>query len=239
MHRLDQALAERGMVESRSLAQALIMAGRVRVNDATERRPDRPVKADDELAVDSAESWASRGALKLAPALDAFGVDPMGRVCADIGASTGGFTDLLLRRGAARVFAVDVGRGLLAWKLRQDPRVVLMERTNARDLAPFSEPVTLLTVDVSFIGLEKVLPALRRSAPEAEIVALYKPQFELPRTEVGPGGVVRDDSLVERSMTAFKGWCALNGYRVVGQTPAGLRGADGNQEHFLHLVPAN
>jgi 23S rRNA (cytidine1920-2'-O)/16S rRNA (cytidine1409-2'-O)-methyltransferase len=239
MPRLDQALAERGMVESRSRAQALIMAGRVRVNDATERRPDRAVKAADELTVDTTESWASRGALKLAPALDAFGVDPAGRVCADIGASTGGFTDLLLRRGASRVYAVDVGRGLLDWKLRQDPRVVLMDRTNARDLAPFSEPVTLLTVDVSFIGLEKVLPALRRSAPEAELVALYKPQFELPRTEVGAGGVVRDDSLVEHFLASFRGWCEANGYRVVGQAPAGLRGADGNQEYFLHLVPAN
>lgn len=239
MPRLDQALAGRGMVESRSRAQALIMAGRVRVNDATERRPDRTVRDEDELSVDTTESWASRGALKLAPALDAFELDPEGQVCADIGASTGGFTDLLLRRGASRVYAVDVGRGLLDWKLRQDPRVVLMERTNARDLPPFSEPVTLLTVDVSFIGLEKILPALLRSAPGADVVALYKPQFELPRREVGPGGVVRDEALVERSLASFGSWCEANGYRVLGQAPAGIRGADGNQEHFLHLLPTN
>lgn len=238
MPRLDHALAERGIVESRTRAQALIAAGRVRVNDATERRPERTVKAGDQLAVDGAERWASRGALKLAPALEVFGIDPQGRVCADIGASTGGFTDLLLRRGAVRVFAVDVGRGLLDWRLRQDPRVVLMERTNARDLGEFAEPVTLLTVDVSFIGLDLVLPALRRAAPTGEIAALFKPQFELSKSQVGPGGVVRDRSLVERALAGFEGWCDGNGYRVAGRCEAGVTGANGNQEHFLHLVPA-
>jgi len=238
MPRLDQALAERGMVESRGRAQALIMAGRVRVNDTTERRPDRAVRAEDELAVDTTESWASRGALKLAPALEAFGISPSDRICADIGASTGGFTDLLLRQGARRVYAVDVGRGLLDWKLRQDPRVVLMERTNARDLPAFPESISLSTVDVSFIGLDKVLPALLRRAPEGEVVALYKPQFELPRLHVGSGGVVRDGEVVERFLAAFREWCEAHGYRVRAQAPAGVRGADGNQEHFLHLVPA-
>ena len=237
MQRLDQALAERGMVESRSRAQALIMAGRVRVNDTTERRPERTVKDADAIDLDLTESWASRGALKLAPALEAFGIDPKDLVCADIGASTGGFTDLLLRRGAARVFAVDVGKGLLDWKLRQDPRVVVMDRTNARDLPPFREPVDLATVDVSFIGLELILPALARAAPRAQVVALYKPQFEVPRADVGPGGVVTDLSLVERSLATFRAWCESNGYQVANQAPAGLRGADGNQEHFLHLVP--
>src|SRR6202011_5548665 len=132
--RLDKALAETGMVESRQRAQALVMAGSVRVNGVVERRPDRLVKAEDQLELDAEDAWASRGALKLLPVLELFAIEVEGRVCADIGASTGGFTDVLLRRGAERVFAVDVGRGLINWRLRQDPRVVLLEKTNARDL---------------------------------------------------------------------------------------------------------
>src|SRR6202158_704326 len=159
--RLDALLTKSGLTESRQGAQALILAGKVQVAGATERRPDRAVREDEVITVDDSPGYASRGALKLGPALDTFGVDPAGRVCADIGASTGGFTDVLLRRGAAKVFAIDVGRGLLHWRLRQDPRVVVIERVNARELESFPEPVSLIVVDVSFIGLEKVLPALR------------------------------------------------------------------------------
>jgi len=183
-------------------------------------------------------AYVGRGDEKLAPALDRFCVSPEARVCADIGASTGGFTDVLLQRGAVRIYAVDVGRGLLHWRLRQDPRVVLMERTNARELAGFPEPVALVTIDVSFIGLAKVLPAVLRSAPAAEVVALFKPQFEVGREDIGKGGVVRDQAAVGRALAEFRGWCAASGYRVLAEAPSALPGAEGNQELFLHLRPA-
>src|ERR1700730_2533636 len=175
MLRLDVMLTKSGLIESRQRAQALILAGKVQVSGETVRRPDRTVRDDDVITVDETPGYASRGALKLAPALDRFEVDPRGRVCADIGASTGGFTDVLLRRGAARVYAIDVGRGLLHWRLRQDPRVVVIERVNARELETFAEPVSLIVIDVSFIAIEKVLPAMRRAAPDADVVALFKP----------------------------------------------------------------
>jgi 23S rRNA (cytidine1920-2'-O)/16S rRNA (cytidine1409-2'-O)-methyltransferase len=237
--RLDAALAEAGLVESRQKAQALIMAGRVRVGGETERRPDRRVNPGDRLEVLEPAPYVSRGGQKLAPALDAFGVEVRDRVCADVGASTGGFTDVLLQRGAARVYAIDVGRGLLHWKLRQDPRVVVMERVNARHLEALPEPVSLVTVDVSFIGLEKVLPALRRAAPDAEVVALFKPQFQVERGSVGKGGVVRDPDAVERAVAAFASWCAANGWTVLGRVASALPGTDGNRELLLHLRPAS
>src|SRR5713101_677860 len=238
MTRLDVLVTKSGLAESRQRAQPLILAGKVRVAGETVRRPDRSVSDDAAISVEAGPDYASRGALKLAPALDGFGVDPAGRVCADIGASTGGFTDVLLRRGAARVYALDVGRGLLHWRLRQDPRVVVIERVNARELESFPESVSLVVVDVSFIGLEKVLPAMRRAAPSAEVVALFKPQFQVERSEVGKGGVVRDQSAVEASLTRFREWCAENGYEVRAEAPSELTGAEGNQEIFLHLLPA-
>jgi 23S rRNA (cytidine1920-2'-O)/16S rRNA (cytidine1409-2'-O)-methyltransferase len=236
--RLDALVTKSGLAESRKRAQALILAGKVRVAGETIRRPDRSVSDDAAISVESAPDYASRGSLKLGPALERFGVDPSGRVCADIGASTGGFTDVLLRRGAARVYAIDVGRGLLHWRLRSDPRVVVIERVNARGLESFPEPVSLIVVDVSFIGLEKVLPALRRAAPEAEVVALFKPQFQVGRTEVGKGGVVRDPEAVEAALRRIREWCAANGYQVRAEAPSELTGAEGNQEIFLHLIPA-
>ncbi|MHB8587623.1 MAG: TlyA family RNA methyltransferase [Candidatus Dormibacteraceae bacterium] len=238
MPRLDVLLTTSGRIESRQRAQALILAGKVRVAGETERRPDRAVREDDVITVDESPGYASRGALKLGPALDRFHVEPDGRVCADIGASTGGFTDVLLRRGAVRVFAIDVGRGLIHWRLRQDPRVVVIERVNARDLESFPEPVSLIVADVSFISLEKVLPALRQAAPGAEVVALFKPQFEVGRTEVGKGGIVRDPVVIEAALDAFGRWCGANGYSVEGQTASELSGAQGNQEYFFHLRPA-
>jgi len=235
MPRLDVMLTKNGIIESRRRAQALILAGKVQVAGETERRPDRAVREDDVITVDETVSYASRGALKLGPALDRFEVDPEGRVCADIGASTGGFTDVLLRRGAAKVYAIDVGRGLLHWRLRQDPRVSVIERVNARDLEGFPEPVSLIVVDVSFISLEKVLPALRRAAPDAEVVALFKPQFEVGRTEVGKGGIVRDPRALETALQKFRTWCAENGYKVAAYAASELAGAEGNQEFFFHL----
>src|ERR1700674_129044 len=198
--RLDVLVTKSGLAESRERAQALIIAGKVRVAGETVRRPDRTVSDDASISIEDGPGYASRGALKLGPALTTFGVDPTGRICADIGASTGGFTDVLLRRGAAKVYAIDVGRGLLHWRLRQDPRVVVIERVNARDLEAFPEPVSLIVVDVSFIGLEKVLPALRRAAPDAEVVALFKPQFQVARTDVGKGGIVRDQDAVDSAL---------------------------------------
>lgn len=230
-------ITKSGLAESRERAQALILAGKVRVAGETVRRPDRSVSEDAAISVEAAPDYASRGALKLGPALDVFGVDPAGRVCADIGASTGGFTDVLLRRGAARVYAIDVGRGLLHWRLRQDPRVVVIERLNARDLESFPEPVSLIVVDVSFIGLEKVLPALRRAAADAEVVALFKPQFQVARSEVGKGGIVRDARAVEAALERMREWCAANGYAVESEAPSAITGAEGNQEIFLHLAP--
>jgi 23S rRNA (cytidine1920-2'-O)/16S rRNA (cytidine1409-2'-O)-methyltransferase len=226
-----------GFAESRERAQALIMAGKVRVAGETVRRPDRSFSDDAAITVESGPDYASRGALKLGPALDAFGVDPRGLVCADIGASTGGFTDVLLRRGAARVYALDVGRGLLHWRLRQDPRVVVIERVNARELTALPEPVSLMVVDVSFISLEKVLPALRQAGPEADVVALFKPQFEVGRSEVGKGGIVRDAAVIEAALTRLRAWCTHNGYAVVAEAPSELPGAEGNREIFLHLTP--
>ena len=236
MTRLDVMVARNGLAESRERAQALIIAGKVRVAGETVRRPDRSISDDAAISVESGPDFASRGALKLGPALDGFEVDPRGRICADIGASTGGFTDVLLRRGAAKVFAIDVGRGLIHWRLRQDPRVVVIERVNARDLTAFPEPVSLIVVDVSFISLEKVLPALRRAAPGAEVVALFKPQFEVGRTEVGKGGIVRDPVAIEAALRRFRAWCPPNGYEVAGEAPSAVTGAGGNQEFFLRLV---
>ena len=199
------------------------------------RTPDRPVQPDARLELIEPPSYVSRGGEKLAPALDEFGIRVEGRVCADIGASTGGFTDVLLQRGAAHVYAVDVGRGLLHWRLRQNPRVVLMERVNARYLDSFPEPVSLVTVDVSFIGLEKVLPALGRSAPGAEFVVLFKPQFQVGRSEVAAGGVVRDVAAVAAALDRFRAWCASNGFRLLGEAWAALPGAAGNRERLFHL----
>ena len=230
-------LTKSGRIESRQRAQALILAGKVQVSGETVRQPDRAVRDDDLITVDDAPGYASRGALKLAPALDYFHVDPQGRVCADIGASTGGFTDVLLRRGALKVYAIDVGRGLIHWRLRQDPRVVVIERVNARDLESFLEPVSLIVVDVSFINLEKVLPALRQAGPSAEVVALFKPQFEVGRTEVGKGGIVRDPVAVAAALQRFRNWCPPNGYGITGEMPSEITGAEGNQEFLIHLLP--
>src|SRR6202521_1991639 len=236
--RLDVLVTKSGLAESRERAQALIIAGKVRVAGETVRRPDRSVSDDASISIEDGPAYASRGALKLAPALTTFGIAPVGLVCADIGASTGGFTDVLLRRGAAKVYAIDVGRGLLHWRLRQDPRVVVIERVNAREMESFPEPVSLIVVDVSFIGLEKVLPALLRAAPAAEVVALFKPQFQVGRTEVGKGGIVRDPQAIETALATFRDWCTSNGYVVQGEAQSELAGAEGNREIFIHLVPS-
>ena len=182
--------------------------------------------------------YVSRGGEKLVAALDAFGIDPAGWVCADIGASTGGFTDVLLQRGAKRVYAIDVGYGQLHWRLRQDPRVVVMERVNARYLESLPEPIDLVTIDASFISLKLLLPAARRLLkPQGQIVALIKPQFEAGRNQVGKGGVVRDPAVHRRVIEDLLTWTTEQGYAPQGLVPSPLLGPKGNREFLLWLWP--
>ncbi len=236
--RADQLLVERGLAESRAKAQALILAGQVYSDTRRIDKPGQQISCDAPLAVRGQDHpWVSRGGLKLEKALDHFAIDPAGLVCLDVGASTGGFTDVLLSRGAARVYAVDVGRAQLAWKLRQDPRVVVLERTNARQLssAEVPEPVDLVACDASFIGLETVLPApLALTAPGARLVALIKPQFEVGKGRVGKGGVVRDPSLHDEVCRRIGAWLdGLPGWRVLGLAQSPILGPEGNKEFLI------
>ena len=236
--RLDQLLVDRGLAEDRTRAQALIMAGKV---FAGERRLDKPgvaIAADSPLEVRGPEhSWVSRGGVKLAHGLDHFEIDPNGLAALDIGASTGGFTDVLLNRGAKRVYAVDVGRGQLAWRLRQDPRVVVLEGVNARrlDSRLVPEPAGLIVCDASFIGLSTVLPAaLALAAPEAHLLALIKPQFEAARADVGEGGVVRDGAVRQAVCGRARDWLdGLPGWTVLGVAESPITGAQGNVEYLM------
>jgi 23S rRNA (cytidine1920-2'-O)/16S rRNA (cytidine1409-2'-O)-methyltransferase len=236
--RLDQVLVERGLVSSRERAQAMVRAGLVRVGGTLTDRPDQLVGADQAIEVAGATEYVSRGGEKLAAALDAFGIDPRGRHCLDVGASTGGFTDVLLQRGAQRVIAVDVGYGQLAWSLRQDPRVTVMERVNIRHLDQLPEPADLAVIDVSFISLRLVLPRVREllSLP-GEIVALVKPQFEVGKGAVGKGGVVRDPAQHDQVLDELRGFAGEIGYEVAGQIPSPILGAKGNREFLLYLKP--
>jgi 23S rRNA (cytidine1920-2'-O)/16S rRNA (cytidine1409-2'-O)-methyltransferase len=236
--RADQLLVARGLAESRSRAQALILAGQVFRGERRVEKPGETLPADAELTVRGREHpWVSRGGLKLAHALEQFAIHPEGLVCLDIGASTGGFTDVLLARGAARVYAVDVGHGQLDWKLRQDPRVVVLERTNARNLtaAEVPEPVDLVVCDAAFIGLETVLPApLALAASGARLIALIKPQFEVGKARVGKGGVVRDPDLHEEVRARIEAWLAARpGWRVLGRAESPVLGPKGNREFLI------
>lgn len=236
--RADQALVERGLVESRSKAQALIMAGKVFSEETRIDKPGQPVKAEQPLEVRGQEHpWVSRGGLKLDKGLESFGIDPQGLTCLDVGASTGGFTDVLLSRGAAKVYAVDVGHGQLAWKLRQDGRVVVLEKTNARHLTAEQVPelIDLVVCDASFIGLEVVLPAaLSLTRPGAGLVALIKPQFEVGKERVGKGGVVRDPELHREVCDRISAWLdAQPGWRVLGIAESPITGPEGNVEFLL------
>ena len=232
--RLDRLLVSRGLVPSREQAQRLIYAGEVRVDGAVGRAPAQLVSPTADLQVQQPPPFVSRGGEKLAHALDVFAVDVTGRVCLDVGASTGGFTDALLQRGAARVHALDVGRAQLAWKLRQDRRVVVMEGVNARYLEPLPEPVDLITVDVAFISLAKVLPAVLRSLwPQGLLLALVKPQFEAGPELVGRGGVVRDPAVHRLVLDDVLATLPQLGHTPVGLTTSPLRGPAGNVEFFV------
>jgi 23S rRNA (cytidine1920-2'-O)/16S rRNA (cytidine1409-2'-O)-methyltransferase len=234
--RLDAALVERGLVESRSRAQALIMAGAVRVDGRPAVKPSQLVDAEAGLEIAARHEFVSRGGHKLNHALDRFGIDVDGLVCGDIGASTGGFTDCLLRRGARRVYAIDVGRGQLDWGLRNDPRVVVMERTNIRHVERLPESLGFASIDVSFISLRLVLPIVARLIqPRGAIVALIKPQFEAGRGEVGRGGVVRDPAVHRRVLHEFWAWCRQHGLVVRGLTASPIRGPAGNVEFLASL----
>ena len=240
MTRLDVWLAEQGLAESREKAQALVMAGRVSVDGQRATKPGSRVREGTAVAVEAGPAHVGRGALKLAGAFDAFGVSPAGRVAVDVGASTGGFTQTLLERGALRVYAVDVGRGQLHERLRRDPRVVVRDRTNARSLSPevVPEPCSLAVMDVSFISVRKVLPALASVlGPGAEAVVLVKPQFEVGRFQVGRGGVVKDPALHLSALVDVAVEAQKRGWGVRGACPSPVPGTEGNREFFLHLVP--
>jgi 23S rRNA (cytidine1920-2'-O)/16S rRNA (cytidine1409-2'-O)-methyltransferase len=236
-HRLDQALVERGLVESRQKAQALIRAGQVRLDGVVASQADQRVAKGAEVELAARPRFVGRGGEKLTGALDDLGVDPGGRVCLDAGASTGGFTDALLQRGARLVYAIDVGYGQLAWRLRQDERVVVIERTNIRDLASLEGPAPDLAVgDLSFISLRLVVPAIRRLlAPGGEILVLLKPQFELGRGRVGKGGVVRSQDDRDEALSSFIAWAADEGLKILGTAASQVVGAKGNQEYFVHM----
>ena len=240
--RADQLLVDRGLAESRARAQALILAGLVFSGDRRVAKAGQGLAPDAPLDVRGRDHpWVSRGGIKLAHGLDHFGWDVTGAVALDVGSSTGGFTDVLLQRGAAKVLAVDVGTNQLAWKLRQDSRVVVHEQTNARYLtdAIVTEPVDIIVCDASFISLAKVLDtALDFAKPGGRLLALVKPQFEAERSEIGKGGVVRDPAVHERVCAAVVAWLEGRGWSVAGVTPSPITGPEGNVEFLIAATRA-
>jgi 23S rRNA (cytidine1920-2'-O)/16S rRNA (cytidine1409-2'-O)-methyltransferase len=239
--RLDTLLAERGLFASRTRAAAAVLAGQVHLGPGRARaaKPGQLVDADVELDVDAPPPYVSRGGVKLANALDALGLDPAGRRCLDVGASTGGFTDCLLQRGAAHVTCLDVAYGELDWRLRSDERVTVLERVNARALEPDLLPYApdLIVIDVSFISLRKVLPAVLASAADRyDCLAMVKPQFEVGRDKVGKGGVVRDPALRREALAAVAAGARAEGAAVLGFASSGLPGPAGNRETFAWLA---
>jgi 23S rRNA (cytidine1920-2'-O)/16S rRNA (cytidine1409-2'-O)-methyltransferase len=243
MTRLDEALVERGLCESREKAKRAVMAGQVRVNGQVARKPSQTASPADQLLVAAPEKYVSRGGFKLEHGLEHFGLEVTGQTAVDLGASTGGFTDCLLQRGAAKVYAVDVGQGQLAWKLRQDPRVVVMEKTNARALTraqfpPSFAPVDLVVIDCSFISLRKILPpAIALLRVNGRIMALIKPQFEAGKAEADKGaGVIRDPEIHERVQRELRAFVtSLPGLAWRGTTESPVLGPAGNKE-FLALI---
>jgi 23S rRNA (cytidine1920-2'-O)/16S rRNA (cytidine1409-2'-O)-methyltransferase len=235
--RVDQLLVERGHAESRTRAQALVLAGIVFSGETKLAKPGQSLPADAPLEVRGRDHpWVSRGGIKLAHALEAFGLDPAGVTAMDIGSSTGGFTDVLLSKGAVRVFAVDSGTNQLAWKLRQDPRVTVLEQTSARILTPIQidAPCTWVVCDASFISLSKVLEVpLKLAATPCQLIALIKPQFEVGRGEVGKGGVVRDPELHARVCGEVRSWLESDGWAVQGIVESPIKGPEGNVEFLI------
>ncbi|HEX5836264.1 MAG TPA: TlyA family RNA methyltransferase [Anaerolineales bacterium] len=249
--RLDVLLVERGLAESRAKAQAMIMAGQVRVAGQTAIKPATAIPADSELSVDSGPRFVSRGGEKLDAALEAFQIDVSGLTCADVGSSTGGFTDCLLQRGAVKVYAIDVGKGILHWKLRNDPRVVVMEETNARFVESLPEPVDFVTVDASFISLKILLPVVKKWSPlfdsppnfeetgrsQRGVVALIKPQFEAGKKDVSRGdGVIRDPQIHRQVLIDVLSYAQQEGFTVQELIKSPLLGPKGNAEFLVWLT---
>jgi 23S rRNA (cytidine1920-2'-O)/16S rRNA (cytidine1409-2'-O)-methyltransferase len=233
--RLDQLLVAKGLFASREQAQRAVMAGEIKIGTRTAAKPSQLLKADAAIALKPMRKYVGRGGLKLESALDRFRIDVHGKVALDIGASTGGFTDCLLQRGAAKVYAVDVGHGQLDWKLRNNPRVIVLEKLNARFLSGEHIPglVDVCVIDVSFISLTLILPnAFDLIHPSGVILALIKPQFELQRADVGRGGVIRDPELQQKAQDKIVAFVTHLGYVVIGIVPSAIKGADGNQEFF-------
>jgi 23S rRNA (cytidine1920-2'-O)/16S rRNA (cytidine1409-2'-O)-methyltransferase len=236
--RLDLLLVEQGLAESRQRAQRLIMAGEVTVDERVVDKPGIRVPVAAQVIVKRGLPYVSRGGFKLAAALDAFELDVGGWIVADVGASTGGFTDCLLQQGAGRVYAIDVGYGQLAWKLQQDPRVVVMDRTNARHVERLPEVVDLATIDVSFISLKLIVPVVTGwLRPGGSIVALIKPQFEAGRAHVGRGGVVRDPSVHQAVLGDLTNWAETQGLGLMGLIRSPITGPKGNVEFLAHWLP--
>jgi 23S rRNA (cytidine1920-2'-O)/16S rRNA (cytidine1409-2'-O)-methyltransferase len=235
--RLDHAIVDRGLAETRSRAKALIMAGDVLVNDQKETRAGRNIGVDDVIALKEKPRFVSRGGEKLDKALDAYGINVTGFVAADLGSSTGGFTDCLLQRGAVKVYAVDVGYGILDERIRTDDRVISMERTNARHLESLSEPIDIVVIDVSFISLSLMFPVVKRLLkPGGICVPLIKPQFEAGKNSVGKRGVVRDPAVHERVLRDVLRFARDNDLTVTGLVASPLRGPNGNVEFLAHIV---
>ena len=238
--RIDQLLVERGLAESRTRAQALVMAGAVFIGEAKAEKPGQQVAGDAALEVRGRDHpWVSRGGIKLAHALEHFAIDPAGTVAMDIGSSTGGFTDVLLQGGAQHVFAVDSGTNQLAWRLREDPRVTVLEQTSARVLTPqlIDRACDMVVCDASFISLSKVLDVpLKLAAQECRLVALIKPQFEVAREEVGKGGVVRDTALHSRVCSEVREWLEGLGWDIEGIVESPITGPKGNVEFLVSAV---
>ncbi len=235
--RLDILIHERGLAPSREKARAMIMAGEVLVGGAVVDKPGTRIDLTADVTVKNKPRFVSRGGDKLAAALDAFPVDVTGRVCADVGASTGGFTDALLQYGAAKVYALDVGYGQIAYELRTDPRVVVIERTNARHVERLPEPVSFASIDASFISLKLLLPVVKNwLTPQADVIPLVKPQFEAGRGDVGKGGVVRDPRIHERVLTDVLAFAQAEGFAVRGIIMSPLKGPAGNTEFLAWLA---
>lgn len=235
--RLDLLLHERGLAPTREKARAMIMAGEVLVNGEPVDKPGTKFSADAEIVVKSKPRFVSRGGEKLAGALADFQFDVTGKIAADVGASTGGFTDCLLQNGAAKVYAIDVGYGQLDYSLRTDPRVIVMERTNARYVEKLAEPVNLVVIDASFISLRLLLPAIKNwLTRQADVIALIKPQFEAGKDDVGKGGVVRDRRVHERVLREILAFAVVQGFDVAGLTVSPLKGPAGNTEFLMWLA---